>query len=500
MSEISKTSTILSEQLITKPKLISLVLATLVLAAAIAWPTPAGLPVAGKYMLGLFLFAIIIWMTEAINYPVSGVVIASLMTILLGIAPDVAKPSHILGTTKALGFAMSGFTNSGVVLIAAALFVAEAMTVTGLDKRIALNILSRVGNSTRGILIGVLVAQCALSFVLPSTTARVGCLAPIILGIVAAMGLDRRSRFSGMLMIAVTQSATISIMAVKTGAAANLITIGFMQTLLHTDVTWLSWFIVASPFALIMTVALYFIMVTIMPPEMRHVEGGDLAIRQAVLDLGPMTRQEKKLVAILVVLLGFWVTEGVLHNFDTSTTTITAIALMFLPGISIMKWKHTEKNIAWGIIVLTAVGVSLGTAILVTHAATWLTNFVVAGFGLQYASAFVIFAVISLFMIVIHLGFNSAPALVSTMIPVVIAVLLGAHNNKLNIPGLTLMLGFVASFGFVLPVSGPHHMIALGTETFRVGDFIKVGVSLAVFGYILLLIFGLTYWKWLGYV
>jgi sodium-dependent dicarboxylate transporter 2/3/5 len=481
-------------------KLGSLLLAIVVLAFAILSPTPAALPVAGKYMLGVFVFAIIIWLTEAINYSVSAVVIATLMTFLLGLAPDVARPDHLLGTTAALGLAMNGFTNTGVVLIAAALFIAEAMTVTGLDKRIALNILARVGSSTRRILIGVIVAQIALSFFLPSTTARVGCLAPIMLGIVAAMGLERKSRFSGMLMIAVTQGATISIMAVKTGAAANLITTGFMQSLLHTDITWLDWFIAAAPFAAIMSIALYFILVTVMPMEMDRVEGGDEAIKRAVTDLGPMSFREKKLMVLLVVLLGFWVTEGKLHHLDTSSTTIAAISLMFLPGIGIMEWKQTEKNIAWGIVLLTGIGVSLGTALLRTHAAGWSTDFIVTGFGLQYATPLVIFAVISLFMIVIHLGFSSAPALVSTMIPVVIAVLQGVKNPNLNIAGMTLLLGFVASFGFVLPVSGPHHMIALGTDTFRVRDFIRVGLLLAVVGYALLVVFSATYWSWLGYL
>ena len=470
-----------------------------VLAGVIALPHADGLPVAGQYTLGIFLFAVIVWLTEAIDYAVSALVIACLLTFLLGIAPDVNKPDHPLGTGAALTVAMDGFTNSGVVLIALALFIAEAMGVTGLDKRIALGILSKLGSGTRRILVGVLLAQVALSFVLPSTTARVGCLAPIILGIVAALGLEKKSRLSGMLMIAVTQSATISIMGVKTGAAANLITAGFMDKLLHVTITWLQWFVAAAPFSAIMTIALYFIVIKVMPPEVEHIPGGDEAIKKSARDLGPMSVPEKKLAAILAVLLGFWVTEGELHHFDTAATTIAAVALLFLPGIGILKWQPTQRRIAWGVIGLTAIGVSLGTALLKMKAAGWMTNYVVGGLGLQYASGHTIFAAISLFMIVIHLGFSSAPALVSTMIPVVIAVLQGVHGPGVDVAGLTLLLGFVASFGFVLPVSGPHHMIALGTGTFEVRDFTRVGLLLVVFGYALLLIFSMTYWSWLGY-
>ena len=38
-------------------------------------PTPAGLPVAGHRMLAILAFAVIIWMTEAIDYAVSAIVI-----------------------------------------------------------------------------------------------------------------------------------------------------------------------------------------------------------------------------------------------------------------------------------------------------------------------------------------------------------------------------------------------------------------------------------------
>ena len=97
-------------------------------------PTPAGLPVAGHRMLAILAFAVIIWMTEAIDYAVSAIVIAVLMAFLLGLAPSVANPKVLLGTSGALTLAFSGFANTALVLVAAALFLAAAMTVTGLDK------------------------------------------------------------------------------------------------------------------------------------------------------------------------------------------------------------------------------------------------------------------------------------------------------------------------------------------------------------------------------
>ncbi len=108
-------------------------------------PTPQGLPYAGQVMLGLLLFSVILWMTEAVDYAVSAVLITALMAFLLGLAPNAAKPDAMLGTSAALGLALGGFANTALALVAAATFLSAAMTVTGLDRRIALFVLSKVG-------------------------------------------------------------------------------------------------------------------------------------------------------------------------------------------------------------------------------------------------------------------------------------------------------------------------------------------------------------------
>ena len=65
-----------------------LLLAIAVLIAVILLPTPDSLPVAGHRMLAILAFAVIVWMTEALDYAVSAVVIAALMAFLLGISPN----------------------------------------------------------------------------------------------------------------------------------------------------------------------------------------------------------------------------------------------------------------------------------------------------------------------------------------------------------------------------------------------------------------------------
>ncbi|HWP24970.1 MAG TPA: DASS family sodium-coupled anion symporter, partial [Xanthobacteraceae bacterium] len=463
-------------------------------------PTPENLPIAGHRMLAILAFAVIVWMTEALEYPVSAIVIATLMAFLLGFSPNPANPKALLGTSGALTLAFSGFANTALVLVASALFLAAAMTLTGLDRRIALTILSRVGTETRHVVIGTILVGIVIAFLVPSTTARVACLVPITLGIIAAFGMSKKSAFAAMLMITTVQTASIWNVGIKTAAAQNMVAVGFIEKTFGRTITWLEWFVAAAPFAVLMSVALYFVMTRMMPPEVAQAPGGRAAIRKSLAELGPMKLSEKKLLAISLTLLAFWATEGVLHKFDTSTTTITAVALMFMPGIGIMSWKEAQSKIPWGTVILFGIGISLGTALLQTKGAVWLADLVVAAFGLKQAAALFILGVMSLFLIVIHLGFASATALAAAMIPIVIAVLQGVGTPNINVVGMTMLLQFVVSFGFILVVNAPQNMVAYGTETFEARDFVRTGVALTTIAFALVMILGATYWKWLGYM
>ena len=492
-----------------KIKLIGLIAALIALVTIGFLPPVTGLPPAGQVMLAILAFAVIVWMTEALDYAVSAVVIGALMVFLLAFSPDSAKPlAPDMGTGAALAMALSGFSNSAVALVAAACFIAAAMTATGLDRRIALTVLSKVDAKTNHIVLGAMVVGFLLSFIVPSTTARVACLVPIMMGFIFAFKVEKRSRFAGLLVITAAQTASVWNVGIKTAAAQNMVAIGFIEKQFQTTISWAEWFIAGAPFSALLSVALYFIMTRMMRPEMKEIAGGRAAIAEQMAQLGAMKPNEWKLLLIVLTLLGFWATEKVLHNFDTSSTTIAAIALMLLPRAGVMDWKQSQQGFPWGTVMLFAVGISIGAALLKTNAAGWLANIIVLNLGLQQASAFVILMLLSLFLIIIHLGFASATALASTMIPIIISVLLTVQAGQIgqtngpviNVIGMTMLLQFVISFGFILPVNAPQNMIAYGTGTFDSRDFVRTGLVITLAAFALLVVFSLTYWPWMGYM
>ncbi|MGG2398414.1 DASS family sodium-coupled anion symporter [Pseudomonas sp. SH1-B] len=476
-----------------------LLLAVLAGLAIVFLPEQAGLPLAGQYMLAILAFAVIVWISEAVSYEVSAIMIMALMAFLLGSAPSLSDPQTLIGTRNALSMALGGFASSALALVAAALFIAAAMTQTGLDKRIALVTLSKVGASTHRVLLGAIVVTILLSFIVPSATARVACVVPIMMGVIAAFGVDKRSAFAGGIMILVAQATSIWNVGIQTSAAQNLLTAGFMQKLLGESVTWTDWLIAGAPWSLLMSAVLYWVILRVMPPETDRIEGGKEAVRKALSELGPMTGDERKLLAIVLTLLGFWATEGKLHEFDTASTTLVGLAALLMPGLGVMSWKQAQPRIPWGTVIVFGVGISLGGAILSTGAGAWLAKLMVTYLGMDGLSPFWVFAVLSLFLILIHLGFASATALTSAMLPIMIALLLQLGEG-VNPLGMSMLLGYVVSFGFLLPINAPQNMVCIGTDTFTSRQFLRTGIWLTVIGYVLMLVFALTWWRWLGWM
>ena len=386
-------------------------LALAVLAVIVMLPNPEGLSVAGQRMIGIMVFSVIVWATTAISYPVSAGVIMTLMALLIGFAPN-PETGKLFGTAAGLGIGLKGFSSTAFCLVAAAMFLAVAMTKTGLDKRIALVILSKLGAKSNRVVIGVILCGFILSFFcIPSTTARVACLVPIVMGMIKAFDVPLKSKFAGMLMITVAQVDSVWNVGIKTAAAQNMVAVNFISSQLGVDISWLDWFVAAAPFSLLMSICLYKLMMHLMPPEIDEIKGGKETVARLLKEMGKVSVDEMKLLVISIFLLVFWTTEKKLHPIDTSTTTMVAVTLLLLPKIGVMSWNDVVHKVNWGTVLLFGVGISLGTALLSTKAATWMANEIVVGFGLENSTTIMVLAIMSLFLIVIHMALPVRQAL-----------------------------------------------------------------------------------------
>jgi solute carrier family 13 (sodium-dependent dicarboxylate transporter), member 2/3/5 len=477
--------------------LIGIILAFLALFIILLLPNPDSLPIVGQRVLAVLAFAVILWVTEAVPYPVSALMIISWLAILVGLSPTIDDPSTVYGTKEALGMAIAGFSSTAVGLVAGALFLAAAMEITGLHKRIALFIMSKIGTKPSRLVIGTIVVSFVLALFVPSATARAGTIIPILLGIVAAFGLTNTSKLAALLIITAVQSISIWNVGIKTAAAQNMVALGFIHSKFGIDVAWGKWFLYAAPWSILMSILLFFVMTKLIKPEQTNLSEGN-SIQTQLKALGKMKSSEWRLIIISIGLLLLWSTEGFLHPLDSTTVTIIAVAITLLPKVGIFTWKEVQAKIPWGTLVVFATGISLGMVLLSTEAATWLSSNTFEAMGLAGMSVIALVAILALFNIVIHLGFSSATSLASALIPIVIALVTAMEPTSFNGPGLVLIMQFVISFGFLLPVNAPQNMLAYGTGTFTTKQLLKSGILITALGYILIIIFSATYWQWVG--
>ena len=70
-----------------RTKIIWLITSFVALIVILLLPTPEQLPEIGHRTLAILVFAVILWITEAVSYPVSSAMIVGLIALILGVGP-----------------------------------------------------------------------------------------------------------------------------------------------------------------------------------------------------------------------------------------------------------------------------------------------------------------------------------------------------------------------------------------------------------------------------
>lgn len=482
-----------------EPKIIHLLISLVLLIGIMCLPTPDGLTVAGQRMIAVIVFAIYVWITEAISYAISAIAIIFFMIIALGLSPDPANPGQYLGTLKAIPIAMSGFVNSGWVLVAAGIFMAEGIKFTGLDKRIALNVLNVVGASPRKIIGGIILLGFILAFIIPSVAARAATIVPLTFGFISALNIDRKSNFARYLMLAAGMVSPIAGFMLLTAGATNPLALSFIRDIAHNNVTWGEWAIIAAPLAIVIGILLYLLIIFVGRIEKGVIPGGKEYIKNSLKELGGFSPSEKRVAVIFGITIILWMTEA-LHHIDSNTVAVLAVLLIFSPYIGIATWKELSVKADWGTIVLFGAGISIGVVLLKTGAAVWLATAAMGKLGLASLSPAMILVVIAVPLLIIRMAFASIAAFVSTGVPAVLGFLISLNDPDIPLGYMTLLTTFLMYYSFLLPVNTPSALMAYSTDTYELKDMLKVGIPLTILAYGTFVLFLFTYWHWLGII
>ena len=148
---------------------------------------------------------ILAWITQAMDFTLAGL-IGCFLFWALGVAN--------------FNLAFSGFANDTAWFLFAALLIGVIATRSGVARRAAYLVMLHTGVTYSRILLGLIVTDFLLTFIVPSGIARIVIVAAIALGLIEAFGARRGSNIARGMFLVLTYTANIFDKMIIAGAGS----------------------------------------------------------------------------------------------------------------------------------------------------------------------------------------------------------------------------------------------------------------------------------------
>ncbi|MCF7940905.1 MAG: DASS family sodium-coupled anion symporter [Spirochaetia bacterium] len=449
-----------------------LVMKAIPLADSVRYAGSAELTATGQAAMGVLLFALVLWMTEAIPFHITGMLSIVLLTLFK------------VDTYKVI--VKEGFGSDTVTFFIGVLILSAFITTSGLGKRIGVWILSKTGNNTKSIVFGFLLTGTILSMWI-TNMAVAAMLMPLAVGILEEEKIQPlKSNFGRALLIACAWGSIIGGIGTPSGAGPNALAIGFIKSMAGIDINFAQWMVYGVPAGLLMTPVAWVVLMIFFKPEMTHLEKSKEELRQEFERFPPMRREEIITTILFLITVALWLGSPLLEkwigiNIPISMPVMFTSCLFFLPKVTRIGWSKIESQVSWSGIILIVSGISLGMMLYTTGAARWLSVVLLSGIGglPSFLMVFVIVFMISMLKII----FSSNTVTATIIIPIMIEL---AVSLGLPVMSVALPASLVASLAFILVTSSPTNVIPYSAGYFSIADFAKAGLLMTLLGSLIL--------------
>ena len=462
------------------------------LAVLVAWASwRLGAPAA--CMAGIVAWMALWWISEA-----APLAITSLLPLVL------FPLCGVLGTAETA----INYGRDIIFLFLGGFLLALGIERSGLHRRVALIIVSRVGTSPARLVIGIMIASGLLSMWINST-ACVLVMLPIALSLVDGLrASERHDRFAVAMLLAVGYGATIGGMATPVGTPPNLVFLELAKQLLpdRAAIGFGQWMTFGVPFAAAYMLFAWGLLVLLHTRHVPRDPHGAADVRAELKALGRMRTAEHLAACVFTLAALLWITGDDLSISDTFTlhgwrsftgwkgmsdagvALACAIPLFLIPVGApgdrkpLLDWDFAQMRVPWGVLLLIGSGFALangftasgldqvlGHALAGWHFGSSATQVGALGLGVVFLS---------------ELGSNTAVA--SLILPILAstAPAWGMDPVSIMIPAT-----LAASCGFMLPIASPMQAIVFGTGRIPVRSMVRAGIWMDLIGVVLLVLF-----------
>lgn len=455
----------------------TIAVAVLVMLGIDALPEPAPLARAGevialtdggKACLAILAFAIILWVTEAVPFAVTALFVVLLVP-LFGIADYEAV-------------VRAGFGNPLITFFIGVLLLSTGFSRSGLGTRMVLHVLRVVGTRTDRVLLGFLVVGALLSMWITDMSVA-AMLLPLGVGVLRDARLEPlKSNFGRALMISCAFGPLIGGIGTPAGAGANLAAVGYLRELAGVEITFVYWMVYGVPASLLMIPIAWRLLLRAFPPEIERLPLADAEVTDRIAALGRPTRLETWTLAVFAGTITVWLTTPLLAGLSGGridppphAVALCGGLLLFLPGLRVLDWKQTQREMDWGGVILIVAGLSLGVMVFETGAARWLAQVLLG--RLAFVPGVVQPFVIVLAVAALHLLFSSNTVTGAIIMPILIAL---AQDLGLDVWTVAAPAAFTSSLAFILVTESPTNVLPYSAGYFTIRDMAKVGVVMTL--------------------
>lgn len=415
-----------------------------------------------RAVLGVTAWVATWWITEALPIPATSLLPIFLLPLTGG--ADQATATMAYGNPIVFMY-MGGFT------------IAIAIEKWNLHRRIAMSIISVLGTSSNRIILGVGLATAFLSMWI-SNAATALMMLPIAVALIAEIkekqffNDDSHQNFSKGLLLMVAYSASIGGLATIVGSVPNAAFVAVANSMLDQDITFSDWFLFGIVVTVVLMIVLYFYITKIkFPVDQTEKISSDFA-KQQLKELGPMSREEKSVLAIFTLIGSLWIFGGFLPwtISDTTISMFGATLLFMIPnskGGRILDWIDM-KHLSWGLLLLFGGGLSLAAAFESSGLTIWFGEILSNLVQFDYLVILIILTATILFMTEIM----SNTAVSNMLMPISVGLAAGIGVAPY---GIMAVVALASSCAFMLPISTPPNAAVFSTNELKIEDMVKTG-------------------------
>jgi DASS family divalent anion:Na+ symporter len=232
--------------------------------------------------------------------------------------------------------AYAGFANGTILLIVLAFLVARSVVKCGLGTRVGHLMVSLFGRSALGLSYSIFLVDGLIAPAFPSNTARSGVIFPIAFSLAKAVGstpgeAGHHQRLGRFLMFSGIASLSLSSALWLTAMAANPIGAEIARSA-GVEIGFGSWLIAASLPTLAAMVLLPPLLYWLIDPEVKATPEAPAAARSALAALGPLSRDEKIVLATFVGMVILWGSAATL-GLDSTAIAFLGLGLLLATGV-----------------------------------------------------------------------------------------------------------------------------------------------------------------------